>query len=360
MVTMKDVAAAAGVSQASVSYAYSGSQRVSAVRREHIFAVAASLGYTGPNIAGSSLRLGRIGAVGVLIPGSLSLAVEDPSTMLLVRGIVEVGELADVALTLLPVDPQRGNGNDPVKNDQVKPAVLRGLVDGVVIHCLPDDHPVVEAVRARKIPAVAIDSPRVPHLPYVTVDHRQAGAGQMDHVLSMGHRRIGVITDRIGPLPSPGYRYWADAETSKETYLRERLAGYRQALSDHGVRVSDVALIEAANIDMPSGLAAAELLIREFAPTAIVATSDVHAVAALKALSSNGIAVPDAVSVIGFDDAPIADLVGLTTIRQPLRDKGRTAAKILLDLIAGQSRRRSIMATELIVRSTTGPAPRQG
>jgi len=352
MVTMKDVAAAAGVSQASVSYAYSGSQRVSAVRREHIFAVAASLGYTGPNIAGSSLRLGRIGAVGVLIPGSLSLAVEDPSTMLLVRGIVEVGELADVALTLLPVDAQRGHGNDPVK-----PAVLRGLVDGVVIHCLPDDHPVVEAVRAREIPAVAIDSPRVPHLPYVTVDHRQAGAEQMDHVLSLGHRRIGVITDRLGPLPSPGHRYWADAETSKETYLRERLAGYRQALFDHGVRVSDVALIEAANIDMPSGLAAADLLIREFAPTAIVATSDVHAVAALKALSSNGIAVPEAVSVIGFDDAPIADLVGLTTIRQPLRDKGRTAAKILLDLIAGQSRRRSIMATELIVRSTTGPAP---
>jgi DNA-binding LacI/PurR family transcriptional regulator len=355
MVTMKDVAAAAGVSQASVSYAYSGSQRVSAVRREHIFAVAASLGYTGPNIAGSSLRLGRIGAVGVLIPGSLSLAVEDPSTMLLVRGIVEVGELADVALTLLPVDAQRGDGNDPIK-----PTVLRGLVDGVVIHCLPDDHPVVEAVRARKIPAVAIDSPRVPHLPYVTVDHRQAGAEQMDHVLSLGHRRIGVITDRLGPLPSPGYRYWADAETSKETYLRERLAGYRQALSDHGVRVSDVALIEAANIDMPSGLAAADLLIREFAPTAIVATSDVHAVAALKALSSNGIAVPEAVSVIGFDDAPIADLVGLTTIRQPLRDKGRTAAKILLDLIAGQSRRRSIMTTELIIRSTTGPAPRQG
>jgi len=355
MVTMKDVAAAAGVSQASVSYAYSGSQRVSAVRREHIFAVAASLGYTGPNIAGSSLRLGRIGAVGVLIPGSLSLAVEDPSTMLLVRGIVEVGELADVALTLLPVDPQRGDGNGAVK-----PAVLRGLVDGVVIHCLPDDHPVVEAVRARGIPAVAIDSPRVPHLPYVTVDHRQAGAEQMDHLLRLGHRRIGVITDRLGPLPSPGHRYWADAETSKETYLRERLAGYRDALSDHGVRVSDVALIEAADIDMPSGLAAADMLIREFAPSAIVATSDVHAVAALKVLSSNGIAVPDAVSVIGFDDAPIADLVGLTTIRQPLRDKGRTAAKMLLDLIAGRSRRRSIMTTELIVRSTTGPAPPRG
>ena len=97
MVTMKDVAKAAGVSQASVSYAYSGSPRVSAPQRDQIFAVAAKLGYTGPNIAGSSLRLGRIGTVGVLVPGSLALAVEDPSTMLLMKGIVEVGELADVA-----------------------------------------------------------------------------------------------------------------------------------------------------------------------------------------------------------------------------------------------------------------------
>jgi DNA-binding LacI/PurR family transcriptional regulator len=353
MVTMKDVAAAAGVSQASVSYAYSGSPRVSASQREHIFAVAASLGYSGPNIAGSSLRLGRIGAVGVLVPGSLSLAVEDPSTMSLMKGIVEVGELADVALTLLPVDPQ------PDAGGPVKSAVLRGLVDGVVMHALPDDHPVVDAVRARAIPAVAIDSPRVAHLPYVTVDHRQAGAQQMSHVLELGHKRIGVIADRLGPTASPGFRYWSDVESSQETYLRERLAGYRQAMAAHHVRVADVALVEAAGIDMNSGRSAAELLIGEFAPTAIVATSDVHAVAALQTLSAHGVDVPGAVSVIGFDDAPIANLVGLTTVRQPLEDKGRTAAKILLDLIAGRPRRRSIKATELIVRTTTGPAPRR-
>jgi DNA-binding LacI/PurR family transcriptional regulator len=353
MVTMKDVAAAAGVSQASVSYAYSGSPRVSATQREHIFTVAASLGYTGPNIAGSSLRLGRIGAVGVLIPGSLSLAVEDPSTMLLMKGIVEVGELADVALTLLPVDP-RPDAEGPVKS-----AVLRGLVDGVVMHALAQDHPVVDAVRARSIPAVAIDSPRVPHMPYVTVDHRESGADQMSHVLGLGHKRIGVITDRLGPTAAPGFRYWSDVESSKETYLRERLTGYRQAISAHRVRLADVALVEAAGIDMNSGRIAAELLIDEFAPTAIVATSDVHAVAALQTLSARGVGVPEDVSVIGFDDAPIANLVGLTTVHQPLADKGRTAAKILLDLIAGRPRRRSIQATELIVRTTTGPAPRR-
>jgi DNA-binding LacI/PurR family transcriptional regulator len=89
-----------------------------------------------------------------------------------------------------------------------------------------------------------------------------------------------------------------------------------------------------------------------------VATSDVHAVAALKVLKAANIAVPERVSVIGFDDAPIADLMGLTTIRQPLADKGRAAATILLDLIAGRVRRRAIKPTELIVRTTTGPAPR--
>src|SRR6476660_6731329 len=141
MVTMRDVAKAAGVSQASVSYAYSGSPRISPGLREQIFAIATELGYTGPNIAGSSLRLGRIGTVGVLVPGSLALAVEDPSTMLLMKGIVEVGELADVALTLLPVDRLRTQ----TVPGTIMPAVLRGLVDGVVMHALPDDHPVVDA-----------------------------------------------------------------------------------------------------------------------------------------------------------------------------------------------------------------------
>ncbi len=384
MVTMKDVAKAAGVSQASVSYAYSGSPRVSPPQREQIFAVAARLGYTGPNIAGRSLRSGRIGTVGVLVPGSLAAAVEDPSTALLLKGIVEVGELADVALTLLPVPRV-----DTAEAGPTQPTVLRGLVDGVVMHCLPDDHPVVEAVLARGIPAVAIDSPRLPRLPYVTVDHRSAGADQMKHVLGQGHRRIAIICDRLGPpapspaAPSPASRRelaqispksrefvsaresvgsrpphpLRDVAPVAEVYLRERLAGYRDALREAGISDSDVMVVESADIDMGSGMAAVAELLEHTQPTAIVATSDVHAVAAVKVLRERGVSVPADVSVIGFDDAPIADLMQLTTIRQPLVDKGRTAARILLDLIDGQTRRRSVKPTELVVRASTGPPP---
>jgi DNA-binding LacI/PurR family transcriptional regulator len=351
---MRDVAKAAGVSQASVSYTYSGSGRVSAAQREAIFAAAARLGYTGPNIAASTLRLGKIGTVGVLVPGSLASAVEDPSTALLLKGIVEVGELADVALTLLPVQRplQVGHQGNPVM-----PSALRGLVDGVVMHCLPSDHPVVGALLARGIPAVAIDSPRLPGLPYVTIDHRSAGAVQMNHVLQQGHKRIGVVCDRLGETHVEIARPLATVHDVTEMYLRERLAGFRDAIAQADDAEVEVTLIEAADIDAASGMVAARDLITDVGPTAIVTTSDVHAVAALKVLRAKGISVPDQVSVIGFDDAPIADLMGLTTIRQPLCEKGRAAASILLDLIAGRTRLRSVKPTELVVRSTTGPAP---
>ena len=355
VVTMKDVAKAAGVSQASVSYTYSGSGRVSQAQRESIFAAAARLGYTGPNIAGSTLRLGRIGTVGVLVPGSLAAAVEDPSTALLLKGIVEVGELANVALTLLPVQ-------EPAQTSEqrrpIMPSALRGLVDGVVMHCLPSDHPVVGALLARGIPAVAIDSPRLPGLPYVTIDHRHAGAIQMNHVLSQGHRRIGIVSDRLGEFRATVPRPLADIDAVTEMYLRDRLAGYQDAITHTGLPDVEVTLIEAADIDMGSGMAAVVELFAQARPSAIVTTSDVHAVAALKVLKASGISVPGQVSVIGFDDAPIADLMGLTTIRQPLSDKGRAAATILLDLIAGRARRRSVKPTELVVRATTGPPPR--
>lgn len=356
MVTMKDVAKAAGVSQASVSYAYSGSPRVSEAQRSRIFTVAAELGYSGPNIAGSFLRSGRIGAVGVLLPGPLASAVEDPSTALLLKGIVEVGELADVALTLLPV-PRMVTSD--LNSRPATPAVLRGLVDGVVMHCLPNDHQVVEAIRSRGLPAVAIDSPRLPHLPYVTVDHRRGGALQMDHLLAHGHRRIGIVTDRLGAVHVPGCRSLARVPPAVETYLSERFAGFADALTARGLSKAEVTVIEAADIDLSSGTSAAAELLACSQPTAIITTSDVHAAAVLKVLRHQQIAVPDQVSVIGFDDAPIADLVRLTTIRQPLEDKGKAAAQMLLDVIAGRSRRRSVKPVELIVRETTGPVPQR-
>ncbi|MFW2239455.1 LacI family DNA-binding transcriptional regulator [Rhodococcus opacus] len=352
MVTMKDVARAAGVSVATVSYAFSKSSKVSATQRERIYSVAAGLGYAGPNIAGSSLRSGRIGAVGVIVPDSPVQALEDPSVTLLMKGIAEIGNSADIALTLFPAS--RGGSPDSPPNS----LVLRGLVDGVVIHNVPDGHPLVEAIIARGIPAVVVDSPRSAGLPFVAIDDRHGAYLQMDHILSLGHRRIGIIVDKLGQDSDCRMVTADDVDAATERNARERLAGYFAAARDHHLPVEELSIVVAGNIDRAAGAEATRILLDAAQPTALVATSDVHAVAAWQVLRERGLAVPDDMSVIGFDDAPVAELLGLSTIHQPIVEKGRAAATILLDRLGGGTRTRSLMKTSLVVRASTAP-PRE-
>jgi DNA-binding LacI/PurR family transcriptional regulator len=353
MVTMKDVAKAAGVSQAAVSYAYSNSPKISPQVRERIYATAADLGYTGPNIVGASLRSGRVGAVGVMVMDSLVFALDDPSTTMLMKGIVEVGELADVALTLLPVD------RPGVKSPGQTPA-LRGLVDGVVLHNISENHPILPALIERELPAVVIDSPRRAGLPFVGINDRKAGLSQMAHILELGHRRIAVIVDRFHPN-SPRQIVSIDrVKQASERVVRDRVLGYLDACRETGLPLEDLVLVEAGGIDADSARRATRDLLDSRSVTAIVGTSDVIAAAAVEVLRECGLAVPQDVSVIGFDDAPVAEIVGLSTIRQPLVEKGRTAARILLDRMSGGTRSRSIMPTELVLRDTTARAPNRG
>src|SRR5262249_16209031 len=103
MVTMKDVADAAGVSQAAVSYAYNRPDKLSEAQREHILAKAAELRYPGPNVVGSSLRSGKVGAIGVMVMDSMEYAFSDASTKALLEGVVQCRQLDDMALTLIPL-----------------------------------------------------------------------------------------------------------------------------------------------------------------------------------------------------------------------------------------------------------------
>jgi DNA-binding LacI/PurR family transcriptional regulator len=347
VVTMKDVARAAGVSQAAVSYAFSNSPKVSASQRDHIYAVAQSLSYAGPNIVGSSLRSGRVGAVGIMVMESLGHALEDPSTMLLMKGVVEVNELADVALTLLPLVSSREEGfNSPA---------VRGLVDGVVLHNVTPTHPIIAALIHSGTPAVAIDSPADCGLPFIGIDDRAAGFKQMAHLLDLGHRRIGVVCERLNIGGTDGSISKTVVEHSSERVQRDRILGYFDAATARGDAGVSIEVYEASGIDRDSGVRAVRSMVEKLNPTAIATTSDVFAVAALSVLRSMNIPVPEVVSVVGFDDAPIAELMDLTTVRQPLVEKGRAAASMLLDNIDGAKRRQKIFKTKLIVRNSTGP-----
>ncbi len=357
MTTMKDVALAAGVSQAAVSYAYSRPSKLSAGQVRHIMQTAARLGYPGPNIVGASLRSGKVGAIGVMLMDTLAYAFTDPSTKLLLEGVVQSHKLNELALTLLPLPHDAASLAAPKRRmADGGQSALRGLVDGVIVHSLPDDHPALLVLRSRDIPMVIVDAPRLPGVPLVGIRDREAAREQVRHVMGLGHSEIGVIVERLRPDGHRGEVSVARRHDMVERVNRERVEGYREEFESAGVDFDKIPMFEAGAFDEDS----AALVIRELLDghdvTAIVTTSDTMAIAALKVARERDMRVPEDLSIIGFDDAPDAETFDLTTIHQPMVDKGHIAATMLFELMSGSTEVDSVMLPHhLIVRGTTAP-----
>lgn len=356
MVTMKDVARAVGVSQASVSYAYSRPEKLSADQREHILRVAAEMGYPGPHPGARSLRTGRVGAVGLMITDSLPYAFEDPATTHLLQGIAQVNELADVAMTLLPCPAESTvRAGTARAGERASESVLGSHVDGFLIYSMPDRHPAVETALARSLPVIVIDAPRGLTVPYIGIPDRKAAREAAAHLLSLGHRRIGVLVDRLAPDGRRGPADTARIKAARDRVAAERLAGYASAWRSYGLRFSDATVIEAGAFLPSQSGEAVEALLNVCRPTAVLATTDVLALTALDVLADRGLRVPEDVSVVGFDDLPAAEKAGLTTVAQPLVEKGRRAAEMLLNAMAGEHVPAVMLPAELKIRSTTAP-----
>ncbi|WP_079228614.1 LacI family DNA-binding transcriptional regulator [Pseudomonas putida] len=352
MVSMKDVAREAGVSQPAVSYAYSGSSKISTTQREHIFAVAERLGYPGPSVRGRSLRSGRVGAIGLVVMDQLSYALEDPWAVSLLKGISRVDALANVALTLFPMNSTKleAQGSDST-------LAVRGLVDGLIVSTLPDDHPLVPFIANRQLPLVVVDSPKLPGVNYVGIDDHGAAMVQMNHLLELGHLKIGIIVERLRPDGQTGPVSRERFAASTEMIARERLGGYVEAAEQAGLSFEALRIVEAGGFTQELGERAARGLLGQQEVTAVIAVSDVMALGCLTAARALEYKVPEELSVIGFDDIPDAARFDLTTIRQPLVEKGEWAARVLTQLIeAGpeaEAAREKIFPTRLIVRGTT-------
>lgn len=349
MVTMRDVAQAAGVSQAAVSYAYNRPGKLSEAQRDRIFQVAEELGYIGPHATGRSLRTGLVGALGLMITDSLPYAFDDPATAALLKGISEVGELSEVALTLLPC---------PLESDRMAQGsgvLLRGLVDGFLAYAMPEGHPAVETVLRRRLPVVIIDGPNPGGLPRVGIRDREAAREAASHVLSLGHRSVGILVDRLLPDGHSGLVTPARRRQARDLVMKERLAGYAAAFRSAGIPWSSATIVEAGGFHEAASLAAAESLLGGEPVTAVLAATDVLALATIGAARRRGLRIPQGLSVIGFDDLPVAAAADLSTVRQPLVEKGRQAARLLLGVIGGEEPREIVLPTELVVRATTAP-----
>ena len=354
---MRDVADEAGVSQASVSYAFNRPSKISVVQRERILAIAKRLGYHGPDAAGRSLRSGHVGAIGVMVMDTLAYAFSDPSNVALLRGIAEVGELADVAVTLIPSPPpQRGEDLASAEIREAN-AGLRGLVDGVIVHALPERHPAVTAVMSRGIPVVIVDSPKTRGVPFVGVDDVGAARKAAEHLIALGHRRVGILVDRLQPDGMSGTVSQSRLHRSRDLVARNRIAGYLEALVAAGVPAASVPIVEAGGFSRDRYREASHTLLDSHDVTAVLAMSDVLASALMHVASEKGIRVPEDLSVVGFDDAPDSVHLGLTTMHQPLAEKGRVAAQLLLDLIDTGKKRSVTLETEIVVRASTAKVP---
>ena len=291
---------------------------------------------------------------------SLGYAFSDPSNMQLLRGIAEEGELADVAVTLLPSPrPGPSDNKDPLGHRQAS-AGMRGLVDGVIIHNLPQGHAAVDAVIARGIPVVVVDSPKLRGVPYVGLDDRSAAASAAQHLLALGHRRIGILVDRLAPDGRSGVASPSRISHASDRVARARVQGYLQQLEASGIARSSVPVIEAGGFQLEDYAKASGQLLDDYDVTAILVASDVMALEAMSVATQRGLSIPAELSVVGFDDAPGAAEAGLTTVSQPMVEKGRIAAQLLLKAIATGELGSVLLPTQFIVRSSTArPQKRQ-
>jgi DNA-binding LacI/PurR family transcriptional regulator len=217
------------------------------------------------------------------------------------------------------------------------------------------------------MPFVLVDSSAVPGEPSVGVDDETGAHAAADHLVGLGHRRFAVlaftppVTDEADEVSGPDVRPETRARGSDDVSAR-RLRGYRRALRAAGIDLPNHAIAAAPSTLERGAEAFRQLVDADVRPTAVLAMSDALAIGVLRAARELGMAVPAALSVVGFDDIDLAQYTDppLTTVHQPGRRKGETAMRILLDRLE----RRAVggpqqwsLETRLIVRGSTGPAP---
>jgi DNA-binding LacI/PurR family transcriptional regulator len=340
-VTLRDVAAAAGVSAGTASYALNGSPLVRPATRERVLEAARRLDYV-PDRKASRLRHGRNECIAVGY-SSRSLEVGNGTFYgLVVRGITEVLEEHGYTMRLVLLDAQ----DEPALANGVRRRQLHGLdIDGLLVMNWQDPALMLR-LRALSVPLVAVDvSGAYPDLPSVDSDDRGGVVSAIDYLVGLGHRRIAFLN---GKLDYP--------------FEREALAGYLAAGEGHGLLI-EPRLLRTTTFSVAGGRAAmTEVLARGMPPTAVFAVDDESAAGAMQAIHDAGLRVPDDISVVGMDDVPLAAALrpALTTVRIDTEELGRRGAEMLLRIINGTppDHAHVVLPTRLVVRESAGPAHR--
>jgi len=350
--TLLTLARDLGVSRATVSNAYNRPDQLSPALRARILARAAELGFPGPDPMARGLRRGRVGAVGVLVDEGLSYAFSDPTAVLFLDGLARELETDGLGLLLHAAHA----GDDDLQR------IRDSAVDAWVVQSLPAGHPAVTAVLARGRPVVVLDQPALPGVPLVGIDDEAGGAAVVRHLLELGHRRLAVLTMPLCADGRSGPADLARQQSADYEVMRRRLAGAAAAVRSAGLDWAAVPVLECTANDPSVGARLlAGVLAAPDRPTAVVALSDPLALGALRAAAAAGLPVPAALSVTGFDDSPAAGGAEppLTTVAQPLRERGEAVGALVRALLRGEpAESPAPAAVRLVVRGSSGPTAR--
>lgn len=349
-VTLQTIADHLGVSRTTVSNAYNRPDQLGGDLRDRIMEAASKLGYRGPDAAGRMLRTGRMGAIGLLFTEHLRYVFTDPDTTHFMQGVAETSALAGTGLTLLPV---------PVGIEVSETAIPSAAVDGYLVFSVPEGHPALDWILRRGTPVVIVDGPDLGETTsFVGIDDRAGATMAAQHLLGLGHRRLGVLLGRLSAEGTSGRVSRERLRKATVRVARERMTGYEDAVIDGGLDPETLVTWEAGGNDPDAGRQAVlEMLAAHPDITAVLCFDDQLAIGAAQAGERMGRAIPEELSIVGFDDIPRAATWDppLTTIRQPLVGKGRAAAELLLQQIADGRRRRIELPIELVVRGSTAP-----
>jgi len=332
-ITIRDVAAAAGVSTATVSRALRGLPNVDDATRDRVIAVAHQMDYV---ISPSASRLasGRTGSIAVITPYISRWFFSE-----VISGVESVLQQAGLDMLLINVgDYQNGHARIPPSPR------LKRRVDGILIIALPPHDPDLEPILKLEMPKSMIGG-IAPGIDCIAIDDFQAAKTATEHLIELGHSRIGMIAG--GP---------AEARFVAETQ-RER--GFRSVMKERGLQ-EDPMLEAFGRFTIEGGESAMFALLNQLEPpTAVFAMSDEMAFGALQAIRSRGLIPGTDISIVGVDNHSMSGYLGLTTVSQPVAQLGVIAAeRLLAQMFSPDFERHSPetvhLETSLIKRSSTG------
>ncbi len=330
-VTIYDIANKAGVSIATVSRVFNGSTRVSANTRSNVLKVAADLGYQ-PHATARSLARRKSSIVSAVIPMLTNYFFVE-----ILRGLQDT--LARTEYDLLVFSARTLDEVD----GQMDRALQRGQAAGIFVFSSPMTGERVTKLSAFNEALVLVDCFH-PGLDSVTTNNLEGGEVATRHLLETGCERLALIMANPESVPA-----------------RDRRDGFERALASAGREFDPSHVVTSTDEDHhgyneQSGYdAMRKLLAGKVCPDGVVATSDVQAIGALRAIREAGLSAPEDIRVVGYDDILIARHVGLTTIRQPMYEMGVMAAERLLSQIEvpTQTRAQTVLSPCLVVRRTT-------